>query len=181
MRATTIQTTTTRASANFKVSTRRPSSKRSAAASNCTAQKGLRKCSFRDDDISKTSSSSREEGLMATTKTTTKTRKARFVPKASSSSAVTSPSAKSSLVGVCLERREFESSGDVGRFRFIRLFRRSETGWGGPASLEFAVYFLSHGRWFSFVSVTGRCVGVSWIDHGGGDEDVDLRASVSAR
>ena len=47
---------------------------------------------------------------------------------------------------------------------------------GWSASLEFAVYFLSHGRWFSFVSVTGRCVGVSWIDHGGGDEGVDLRA-----
>ena len=86
---------TTRASANFKVSTRRPSSKRSAAASNCTTQKGLRKCSFRDDDgISKTSHHLLEKKALATTKTT-KTRKAHFVPKASSSSAVTSPSAKS--------------------------------------------------------------------------------------
>ena len=97
MSATTIQTTTTRASANFKVSTRRPSSKRSAAASNCTTQKGLRKCSFRDDDgISKTSQHHLlEKKALATTKTTKGTRKARFVPKASSSSAVTSPSAKS--------------------------------------------------------------------------------------
>jgi len=92
-------TTTTRASANFKVSTRRPSSssKRAASAhaSNCTTQKGLRKCSFRDD-ISKTSHHHLEKkALMANKRvSTTKTRK--FVPKASSSSAVTSPSAKSS-------------------------------------------------------------------------------------